>query len=468
MNPAQQAIKWLTSPFTRKPAQEPEVQKSYLPNTYGYWGSAPVQRDGITALFANMWSESRDAGLSNPREHLDAYRQIYKNFPQFADVVKRKRDLIGNPVIESATDPVWADEMNQFLANIRSIGEVYNPFAYDMGITCLLDQLIETIYVDGSGFATMLDVNGKMLEGRQKLDAVRVHDPMRFWYQQREIDVYELWYQTKGESKIITGSKVDAFKALQFDRTQWIWGKPLAYHSEYILRLYLVALGAREQANARAGAPLELTIFGFKLPNNFDPAMGMKMTNEARNYAEAAAQKYREAIGDKQTKLNEGVDVVGVAPSDMSVTSHMYGKDVQFPSEFTDEVSLYLKWAASSWGYPLALIGMDDGSDGLGSAKYAYAAAIANLAAHNSQMYLSKNIIQPLIDRRMLDERKTAPREYRIVWTGKTLEDQKNEADVAKVKAETLKLQLEAYEMALMNLSPAEQEAIVRTMPWGK
>jgi len=68
----------------------------------------------------------------------------------------------------------------------------------------------------------------------------------------------------------------------------------------------------------------------------------------------------------------------------------------------------------------------------------------------------------------MLDERKTAPREYRIVWTGKTLEDQKNEAEVNKVKAETLKLQLEAYEMALMNLSPAEQEAIVRTMPWGK
>lgn len=466
MNPAQKALMWLASPFTRK--QEPTIEtKSYIPNTYGYWGSSPVQRDGITALFSNMWSDKNDAGLSNPREHLDAYRQIFKNFPQFADVVKRKRDLIGNPVIESP-DQAWADDVNAYLMNLRSIGEVYNPFAYDMGISCLLDQLIETIYVDGSGFVTMLDGNGRMVEGRNKLEAVKVHDPYRLWYQQSEIDVYDLWYQTKGESRIISGSKADVFKALQFDRTQWIWGKPLAYHSEYILRLFLVSVGAREQSNARAGSPLELTMFGFKTQGGLDPMLSKYMTDDARNYAMAAADKYREAIANKNTKLNEGVDVVGVAPAEMSVSSHTYGQGAQSPPNFQLEVELYLKWAASSWGYPLALLGMDDGSDGLGSAKYAYAAAIANLAAHNSQVYLSKNIVQPLIDRRMLDERKTAPKEYRIVWTGKTLEDQKSESEIKKVEAETLKLQLEAYEMALMSLTPDEQEAVVRKLPWGR
>lgn len=449
----------------RNKAVEPDASKGYL-SSYGSWGSAPMQRDGITALMANLWTNSDDAGLTNPREHLDAYRQIFKNFPQFADVVKRKRDLIGNPIIESK-DQAWADDVNAYLANIRSIGEVSNPFGYDIGISCMLDQLIESIYVDGSGFTTMLDKDGRMVEGKAKLDAVRVHDPMRFWFKQSNIDVYDLWYLSRGEQKIIKESKGDAFKALQFDRTQWLWGKPLAYHSEFVLRLFLVSVGAREQSNARAGAPLELTIFGFKIPNNFDPAMGMKMTQDARNFADSAAAKYREAIANKNTKLNEGVDIVGVAPSDMTVASHTYGKDATSPPEFVSEAETYLKWAAASWGYPLALIGMDNGSDGLGSAKYAYAASIANLAAHNGQMYLSKNVIEPLISRRMLDERKKAPK-FSIVWTGETLQDQKNNADIKKVEAETLKLQLEAYESALMNLTPDQQERVVREMPWGE
>ena len=441
----------------RSEALQPQKEKAYYSNS-GFLNRLPMQQDGITALFANLYGGRSDMGLSNPRESLDAYRQIFRNIPQFADVVSRKRDMIGNPIIE-ADDTKWADEMNAWLAQLSSIGEVENPYGYDKGISCLLDQLIETMYVDGSGFTTFLDNQGKDLV-KGKLGGVRVHDSQRFHYEQSAaaLDVYDLWYCRRGMDEVVTAKAKDYFKALQFDRTQWLWGKPLAYHSEFVLRLFLVSVGAREQANARMGAPLELTMFGFSLPTALDPAMYSMMTDDARNYANQAANAYKEAIANKNTKLNAGVDVVGVAPANMTISSHSYGKDAQSPPNFQLEAPMYLQWAASSWGYPLALIGMDSGGDGLGSQKYAYAAATANLAAATSQIYLSQNIIQPLIDRRMLDERTTAPKGYRIVWSGKTLEDQAKESEIKKMEAETAKTTIEAWASALMNLSPQEQQ----------
>lgn len=419
----------------------------------------PVQQTNITALFANMYGSSTDAGLSNPRESLDAYRQIFRNIPQFADVVKRKRSLIGNPTIESDTDPKWAEDVNQWLAELPSIGEAFNPFAYDKGISCALDQIIESIYVDGSDFVSFLDKDGRVLSKSAKLDALKIHDPIRFHYESIEPERYDLHYLTATNDIIIKADRRDTFKALQFDRTQWIWGKPLAYHSEFVLRLYLVSVGAREQSNARNGSPLELTIFGFTQNQNLDPAMTKMLTDDARTYAESAASKYREAIANKNSKMNEGVDVVGVAPASMSVSSHTYGKDAKTTSDFVNESQTYLQWAASSWGYPLALIGMDSGGDGLGSQKYAYAASIANLSAATSQIYLGYNLIKPLIDKRMADERKLAPKDYRIVWSGQTLEDQRNQAEIKKIDAEAAKTTLDAWVVALQNLTPQEQAA---------
>lgn len=435
-----------------------EAQKSIHPSlTTAVYSHYPIQQNSITALFANLYGSNQPAGLNDPRDGMDAYRQIYKNIPQFADVVKRKRDLIGNPIIEH-TDSVWAKDMNQWLESIKSIGEVDNPFGYEYGINSVIERICKSTFVDGNAFTSFLDQDGMPIRVGKKMDCIRVHDSYRFRYYGIDEDRFELRYSKRGKEIILGKADTIYMKSLKFEPTQWLWGKPLAYHSEFVIRLFLVSAGAREQSNARSGAPLELTMFSFDTPNALDPASTMLMTEESQAQAQRAADAYSQAVANRHTKLNQGVDVIGISPSSMKVSSHVYGQGVPSPVNYQVEVVLYLQWAASSWGYPLALIGMDSGGDGLGSQKYAYAASTANLAAGTSQLYLSQNLIKPLIDRKMFEMKREAPKGYKIVWDGQTLEDQRNQTEIKKMSMETAKIQMEAYEKALMILSPDEQD----------
>jgi len=455
----------IRSDIRKSKALEAEAQKSFG-NGMGFSGMNYGRTVGqgwqypgsLEALFYQMYGDTMQP-FASPRFGLTDYRLIYEKIAPYANAIDIKRSLIGNPIIESK-DSGYADEMNARLSELKSTGELRNAYATDKGIGTMLDELVVDLFVDGSAFVTFEDAQGLELRtSTSKLECVRVHDAARFDYIETGIpDAYVLQYIKQGIQTEITTYR-DSFRVMQFDRTKYLWGKPLGFHTPFILRHWLVSLGAREQSNARIGAPLELTIFGTPAPTaSLDPASAMIYSRDAKAASELAAQTYRTAIANKNTKLNQGVDVVGVAPTDMKITTHRYGEGAQSPVNFQLEFDLYMKFAGSSWGVPLVLTGLKDSSGGIGSEEFKYAAAFATNAAAKQQAYLDQNIVRPILSRYAMAERRNAP-EYNIVWDGQTIEDLASLADTKQKEAQANLTALQGLELAQQLLSPAEQAA---------
>jgi hypothetical protein len=201
-------------------------------------------------------------------------------------------------------------------------------------------------------------------------------------------------------------------------------------------------------------------MFGTTSPaGNEDPAIYAKKLQVVQNSADGIAEEYRKAIANRHSTEN-GVDLVGVVPQNISLATHTYGKDSKTTSDYVQEMNKLDQYICTTLNYPLALLGLDNSSDGLGSAKYEVAAGIAMGDAVMAQKYWAKNLITPLINQKALAERSITPK-YQIEWEGGNLSDQASKANVRKTNAEATKLALEAYELANMNLPPEDREKVV-------
>jgi len=440
--------------LNRKEVVSP-TEKAYIPSIVNGLGYYP--QTSIEQMIKDAY-QGGDDPLTDPRLKLRLFQMIAAVYPYAADVIDRKTALVGTPYIES-DDERFEDEMNAYFRELRSIGELQNPFAYDNGLGYLCDQLTKRIYTDGSSFLSFLDANGQPIKPNGKIEAIRLHDPERIYYQCRYLDVYELIYSHAGEREVITADRLHNFKALQFERTQSLWGKPLTADAELVLRWWLTAGKSREGYNVRAGAPLEVTMFGFEKPaNNEDPSIYNKKLEQLQAAADTIAASYRTAIANKHDK-KQGVDLVGTIPASISMETHTYGSGSRETSNFVEEMDLYNRMIASTLKYPIALLGLDNGSDGLGSKKYEVAAENAMRDAEKVREYLSGNVITPILNQKMLTDRTKAPK-YKILWSGGNLADQSAKVATEKTQAEAMKILLEAYELVNMNLPPDDSEDI--------
>lgn len=455
----------IRSDIRKSKALEAEAQKSFA-NGMGFSGMNYGRTVGqgwqypgsLEALFYQMYGDTMQP-FASPRFGLTDYRLIYEKIAPYANAIDIKRSLIGNPIIESK-DSGYADEMNARLAELKSTGELRNAYATDKGIGTMLDELVVDLFVDGSAFVTFEDAQGLELRtSTSKLECVRVHDAARFDYIETGIpDTYVLQYIKQGIQTEITTYR-DSFRVMQFDRTKYLWGKPLGFHTPFILRHWLVSLGAREQSNARIGAPLVMTLFGVPMPTGqLDPAASTLAMRESIAAANTMKGAYTAGIANRNRKMNQPVDVVGVVGADVKMSKHVYGEGIASQADFIEEFDLYMKFAGSSWGVPLVLTGLKDSSGGIGSEEFKYAAAFATNAAAKQQAYLDQNIVRPILGRYAMAERRNAP-EYNIVWDGQTIEDLASIADTENKQAQANLTVLQGLELAQRLLSPAEQAA---------
>lgn len=417
-------------------------------------GLSPVIRQ-----LADCFNE--DYILKDPREYLMVYRAMAEKLGFVSIAYSRKIDLIGLPEVVS-DDTGFADEMNAALREIRYCGEISGDFTHKSGLSGLVSATIRSTFTDGHAFVSMTDRNGDLLQrASQRLEYIRVHDSARLRFMEIQPDVVELWYTRRGMQT--TMKENPAFLPVTFRDSRYVWGLPLSYECEAMVSMWLTAAGNRQGAHFRLGNPTSVTLLGYEIDKDFNPAVAKLVTDMSKAGADEAATKFRAALANAN-RTYKPQDIVATIPGTKPViTTKMIGEGARAITEYVPELEFMTLLCAIPLNYPPELIGLRTMSGGIGSEQFKYAADAAMADAGTHRIKLEGQLMKPIVNRLATSMSRRIP-EYGFEWIGTSLANQQALADVEKTKAETLKTQIEAFQAAKTDLGPETIRQIAEDM----
>jgi len=404
-------------------------------------------------LQSNNWSEIAPP----PIVMRDLYRIMLWAIPELASALDMHCRVIGCPTVESK-DAVFVNDFEQWAQEMPWKGE--KSFAYDTmkGLAGYLYSLQSATLTSGQSFTTLMDSQGNMIQRpSQNIGFVRLHDSTRFNYMEVNIDQFQLTYEHGGTIEM------DLPESPYRDTVRFInstkfpeWGVPVLYGCERSITDAMLAQEAWKAHNRRVQDPSSVAVFGMEPPAGIaqdDTALVRDMREqwEARGVELTAA--YAENFA-KSANTGKGFQALEVTTGKITVAEHVFGKDIAPANTYRESVDPYIASALLGMYAVPDFFGIQTmAGGGIGSDQHTIMSQRSESFGVACRSHQDAHV-KWLMSNFFMRNSKRIP-EFQLKWMGLDVSNKKAEAEVKKIAAEAMKMNVETAQMIADGVGPA-------------